>query len=84
MRFRLQQKSANQAITKFHVLDQQENIVGSINVRNAEVPDLLRCWSGPEGPSQPQKQNLSAQQEPGLRMKLPAVRMSQAGILRGC
>ena len=82
MRFRLQQKFANQSITTFHVLDQQKNIVGSINVRNGEVPDLLRCWSGPEGPSQPQKQNLSAQ--PGLRIKLPAVRMSRAGILRGC
>jgi hypothetical protein len=44
MRFRLQQKFANQSITTFHVLDQQKNIVGSINVRNGEVPDLL-VWT---------------------------------------
>ena len=81
MKFRLQQKSANQAITKFHVLDQEENIVGSINVRNAEVRDLLRCWSGS---AQAHNKNLSVHEQPGLRTRLPAVRMSHAGILRGC
>ena len=78
MRFRLTKKSAGKSLTKFHVLDQQDSIVGSINVPNAEVSDLLRCWSGPEE----QKTSLSAQ--PGFRKRLPAVRMSQAGILRGC
>jgi hypothetical protein len=78
MRFRLTKKSAGKSLTKFHVLDERDSIVGSINVPNAEANDLLRCWSGPEE----EKINLSAQ--PGFRRRLPPVAMNRAGILRGC
>jgi hypothetical protein len=33
-------------LTTFHVLDSESNVVGSVNVKNAEVPALLRCWNG--------------------------------------
>lgn len=31
-------------LTKFHVLDSTGAIVGSINVANEQVSDLLKCW----------------------------------------
>jgi hypothetical protein len=80
MKFRLLEKTRTKTLAKFHVLDQGENVVGSVNVKVEDAADLLKHWVGGSSP-QP-KPNLSAQ--PGFTMKLPAVRMSQAGILRGC
>jgi hypothetical protein len=83
MKFRLLEKTRTKTLAKFHVLDQGENVVGSVNVKVEDAADLLKHWVG--GSSPQSKQNLSAQrQEPGFRLKLPAVRMSPAGILRGC
>jgi hypothetical protein len=65
MRFRLQQKSANQSITKFHVLDQQENIVGSINVRNGEVPDLLAAGLDQRDHPNPKNKTYRRNRDPG-------------------
>ena len=83
MNFRLTKKSAGKSLSRFHILNSAGDIVGSVNVPNAEANDLLRHWQGEVGDS-PQSKNLSAQQQPGLRTRLPAVRMSPAGILRGC
>jgi hypothetical protein len=60
------------SLTKFHVLDEENNIVGSINVPNEQVNDLLRHWQGPV-------------QTPLPQMKVGKPRpMSRAAILRGC
>ena len=45
--FTLTKKSANNVKTTFHVLNGAGDICGSINVQNAEVPDLLRHWVVP-------------------------------------
>ena len=83
MKFRLTKKSTGKLLSKFHILNSAGDVVGSVNVPNAEANDLLRHWQGEVGDS-PQSKNLSAQQQPGFRLKLPAVRMSRQGILRGC
>ena len=43
MKFKLAQKSQNRVQTKFHVSNEAGDVIGSINVGNEEVSDLLRC-----------------------------------------
>ena len=82
MKFRLTKKSAGKSLSKFHILNSAGDVVGSVNVPNAEANDLLRHWQGEVGDSLESK-NLSARQQPGLRTRLPAVAMSRQGILDG-
>jgi hypothetical protein len=44
MTFRLEKKSSNHALVKFHILNAGGDIVGSINVPPREERDLLKCW----------------------------------------
>ena len=46
-KFRLIQKSSNRLLTKFHVLNEDGDIVGSIGVEPSQASDLLKHWSGP-------------------------------------
>ena len=77
MKFRLIQKSINQAVAKFQVLDQIGDIIGSINVPPEQVDALLKQWMGPVD-------------RPQARISMPAMKlvkprpMSRAAILRGC
>jgi hypothetical protein len=74
MRFTLKQISSNRLKTTFHVVNDKNETVGSINVANAAVPDLQKCWAGARS---------SPAAKPGVpRVRLPA--MSKAAILRGC
>jgi hypothetical protein len=75
--FRLTQKSIDQVVAKFHVLNRTGDVVGSINVPPEQVDALLRQWTGPVD-------------RPSARMAVPTLkftrpgRMSRAAILRGC
>jgi hypothetical protein len=88
MNFRLTKKSAGKSLSKFHILNSAGDIVGSVNVPNAEANDLLRHWQGEVGDS-PQTTNLSAQEQSPvsalakefLKHRRP---VSQTNILRGC
>ena len=46
MTFRLEKKTSNRLQTTFHVINGKGDLCGSINVKNSEVDDLLRCWTG--------------------------------------
>jgi hypothetical protein len=79
MRFRLIQKAANKLKTTFHVLNANDDVVGSINVKNEEASDLLRHWAGPSDYSSKQ------QQQQSLAKAFAKLRpMSKGAILRGC
>jgi hypothetical protein len=58
-RFKLVRKTANQLKTTFHVTNSAGDVLGSINVRNHEVDDLLRCWVGPTDSSPQPKASVS-------------------------
>jgi hypothetical protein len=80
MNFTLIKKSVGKLLTTFHVLDSESNVVGSVNVKNAEVPALLRCWNGQtDRPSQQQYQP-----QPAAKAFKPIGKFSPAMILRGC
>jgi hypothetical protein len=89
MKYKLTKRAENNVKTTFFVENSAGDVVGSINVQNAEVPDLLRCWSGPQGPFQPKSTNLSAgAQSPVSALAKEFLKhrrpVSQANILRGC
>ena len=65
--FRLIQKSINQAIAKFQITNQSEDIVGSINVPPEQVDALLRQWSGP------------VDRRPSVEMSVPTTKFSRPG-----
>ena len=56
MSFRLSKKSTGKINTVFHVLAGND-LIGSVNVPNAEVPNFLSCWQGPTDAPQPRPQN---------------------------
>jgi hypothetical protein len=78
MKFRLSKVSENRIIAKFHVLDEAQSVVGSINVPRNQVDDLIRSWAGPTGNPPAAKQ--------GMAKALLASRrqVSKAAVLRGC
>ena len=78
--FTLSERSVGKLLTTFHVLDSSGNVVGSINVQNAQVPDLLMHWVLPadRGERQPPVANAK------LQSRSPIGRMSRAMVLRGC
>ena len=89
--FKLVQRSTNKSLTKFHVLNSADEIIGSINVPPEQVADLLRHWAGPvDGPKQQhaplrtgEGQGTSAMARAMMARK-PRPAISQAAILRGC
>jgi hypothetical protein len=46
MKFRLEKKSSNRALTKFHILNSADETVGSVNVPPSQESDLLKHWTG--------------------------------------
>jgi hypothetical protein len=81
--FKLQQKSINPVVAKFHVVNQAGEVVGSVNVPPAEVSALLKHWAGPvERPA--------ARISASPRISVPGMKfgklrpMSRQAILRGC
>ena len=76
--FKLRQKSIDQVIAKFHVVNQAGDIVGSINVAPEKVDALLRQWTGPVDRSPSAQMSV-----PTMKLARPG-RMSRAAILRGC
>jgi hypothetical protein len=75
--FKLSQKSINQAVAKFHVLNRAGEVVGSINVPPEQVDVLLKKWTGPVDRSS------ARMAVPTMKFARPG-RMSRAAILRGC
>ncbi len=47
MTFRLEKKSANQSLVKFHIVNAHGDIIGQANVSPKEEGDFLKCWAGP-------------------------------------
>jgi hypothetical protein len=82
MTFKLEKKTSNRLQTTFHVLNGKGDICGSINIKNSEVSDLLRCWVGTALVKDSSKQSpQSALAQAFLRNRKPG---SKAAILRGC
>ena len=82
MTFRLEKKAINQLLTTFHVINGKGDICGSINVKNSEVGDLLRCWVGTAPASGSPKQSpRSVLAAAFVKARRPT---SKAAILRGC
>jgi hypothetical protein len=75
MTFKLMKRSENKVKTTFFVEDDTGAICGSVNVKNSEVPALLKCWCGP--PDRP------SQQRPLAKAFSRLAPMSRAAILRG-
>jgi hypothetical protein len=74
MKFQLKQISQNRLKTTFHVVNDKNETVGSINIANAEVPALQKCWAG-------------ARSSPAAKPAVPRVRlpaMTKQQVLRGC
>jgi hypothetical protein len=77
MNFKLLEKSRNRSLVTFHVLNDADDVVGSVGVSPREAGDLLRHWAGPKRQSQPRSQ---------MRMRFPQLKLSmrRQAILRGC
>ena len=83
MTFRLERKSANHAVVKFHITNAAGDIVGSVNVKPDEVSDLEKCWrNSPTAGAAATKQSTAAAAMAAALRKGP--KLSRAGILRGC
>jgi hypothetical protein len=82
--FQLSRQPQGQTLTKFHVLDSANSIIGIITVPNEAADDLQKHWLG--GAPQPRaaaagKQNrmVTAMVEASGRNRL-----GKAAVLRGC
>jgi hypothetical protein len=74
MRFKLVQR----ANTKFQIVNQAGDVVGSVCVAENEISDLLKHWAGDKQLSQSPRMAV-----PAMKFSKPG-RMSRAAILRGC
>jgi hypothetical protein len=84
MKFNLKKVSSNQVVAKFHVLNSDGDICGSINVLPHEEADLLRCWVG--STAKPQQSKMS-QKNPMITAMMAALKskgMNRQAILRSC
>ena len=84
MTFRLEKKTSNRLQTTFRVVNSRNETCGTINVKNSEVSDLLRCWVGTAPAATGSKQQQSAASALAEAFKRAKPRMSKAGVLRGC
>ena len=83
--FRLSRQQPGQTLTKFHVLDSANSIVGIITVPNAQVFDLEKHWLGAPAPARVAAGNkqgaaIDAMVTAAKRHGAP----TRAAILRGC
>ena len=46
MQFRLKEIASNRLLTKFHILNQNDETVGSVNVPTRQAGDLAKHWAG--------------------------------------
>jgi hypothetical protein len=82
MTFKLERKASNRLQTTFHVINGKGDICGSINVKNSEVSDLLRCWTGTAPAKDPPQQSpKNALAAAFLKARKPG---SKQAVLRGC
>jgi hypothetical protein len=68
-------------LTKFHVTDSTNAIVGVINVANEQASDLQKCWRDSTPAAAPKQSAAVAALSAALRR---GPRLSKAGVLRGC
>ena len=78
MTFQLVHKGNTAANAVFHVLDEKDTVVGSVNVPPSQAADLLRHWRGANTPGTPAR---TRPQRPRAKLKLPP--LNRAAILRG-
>ena len=77
MKFQLVHKGNTAVNAVFHVLDEKDTVVGSVNVPPSQADDLQKHWRGAPAPG-----TTAAAAKSGVpRVRLPA--MSKATILRG-
>ena len=86
--FRLEKQSPGETLTRFHVLDNADAIVGIITVANEAVSDLQKHWKGAR-PSSPKNAANADKQDRQVSVMVVAVRkqgprVNKAAILRGC
>ena len=82
MSFILKQISSNRLLTKFHVLDSTNSVIGSVNVPSRQAADFLQHWAGPTG--MPKQSVDHQQQEQLVRPKKMSAAIRKAMVLRGC
>lgn len=84
-KFQLVKKSENRLVTKFQVLNDAGDIVGSIGVEPGQVADLLRHWSGPvEGSSSSKAQSQKQNPVVAAIMNAKSRVVNRQAILRSC
>ena len=84
MTFKLERKSTGATLTKYHVVDSNNTIVGSINVANEQSGDLEKCWRG----AAPAAATTAAKQARAITALAAALKrgpkLDRQAILRGC
>jgi hypothetical protein len=88
MRFQLKEAKRGKINATYHVVDEDQTICGSINVKLEEAGDLLRHWVG-AGPSNTQPiANLPPHQSPVSALAKAFLKgrtkFSPQQVLRGC
>jgi dihydrodipicolinate synthase/N-acetylneuraminate lyase len=84
MTFKLEKKSANRVLVKYHITNARGDICGSVNVSPEEKADLLKHWREPA----PAAATASARHQPAVNAISAALRrgprMNKEAVLRGC
>lgn len=77
-------KLLQRAKTKFQIVNQSGDIVGSVCVPEDEISDLLRHWAGDKQVSPSPAPRMSVRTRvPTMKLGKPKP-MTRAAILRGC
>ena len=84
MTFKLLKKSTGPTLTKFHVVDSTNAIVGSINVANEQASDLQKHWRGAAPAAGATKQSSAAAALAAAFKRNRGPATSKEAILRGC
>ena len=82
--FRLSRQTPTQTLTKFHVLDNANSVVGIITVANEQASDLEKHWLG--GAPAPARAAAS-KQNPMVSAMVAAAKkhpLNRQAVLRGC
>jgi hypothetical protein len=84
MKFRLNKVSENRSVTKFRIMNEAGDVIGSASVPTNQADDLLRHWAGPTDQSATRGVARAAA-KPGMAAALLRSRrqVSKAAILRG-
>jgi hypothetical protein len=79
--FTLQQKTDR----KFHVLNQEGDIIGSVNVADSkEASELIRQWGGPRQVQQSKPKSAVQTLTDAFRARHMSPKNRQTFVLRGC